>query len=130
MRAVTVRLDLTLRDLQNKFQEERLPWEVCKSFDASAPIGTLVPISKDINLNNIPFSLKLNGEVRQKSNTSEMILNAQECIAYLSTIWTLIPGDIIFTGMPVGLGSLKPGDKITLESPLIGSLNWGIQNLT
>lgn len=102
---VTIGVDFTARDLQNKQKEQGLPWEISKSFDNSAVVGTFV--SKD-NLKNtfqeVDFSLYKDGECVQKANVGEMIHSVDQIIAYASTFFTLKIGDLIFTGTPAGVG--------------------------
>lgn len=124
---VTLGLDLTLRDIQKNLKLKRLPWERAKSFEQSAPLGVFKK-HKGIDLGNLPFSCAVNGRLRQKGNTREMIFPIPKLIHILSGWWTLKPGDIIFTGTPAGVGPLKPGDKIRVESPRIGSFSWNLSN--
>jgi 2-keto-4-pentenoate hydratase/2-oxohepta-3-ene-1,7-dioic acid hydratase in catechol pathway len=121
---ITLGLDLTLRDVQNELRREGLPWELCKGFDQSAPLGAFVPRAVSMNLRNIPFSCSVNGVVRQRANTGEMLFPIATIIRYLSGWWELKPGDIVFTGTPSGIGLLRSGDKITIESERIGRFSW------
>lgn len=106
-------VDFTARDLQNNFKAKGLPWEICKGFDYSAPISHQF-ISKEEfeNLKNIRFYLKKNGIVVQKGNSAEMIYSFDRIIAEASKYFTLKIGDLIFTGTPVGVGSVAPGDHL------------------
>ncbi|MBC8284838.1 MAG: fumarylacetoacetate hydrolase family protein [Nitrospinae bacterium] len=122
---ITLGLDLTLRDIQKKLKLEGLPWERAKSFEQSAPLGVFKKY-QDIDLENLPFSCSVNGKLRQKGNTGEMIFPIAKLVHILSGWWTLRPGDIIFTGTPAGVGPLQPGDKIVVESPKIGSFSWSL----
>lgn len=124
---ITLGLDLTLRDVQKKLKTAGLPWERSKSFEQSAPLGIFKKYHPEkIDLENLPFSCSVNGHRRQKGNTGEMIFSISNLIQTLSNWWTLKPGDIIFTGTPAGVGPLKPGDRIEVESPVIGSFSWNI----
>ena len=87
-----------------------LPWEISKSFDNSALIGEWIPYDDKIDLNNINFSLKKNGKIVQKSNSSKMIWKITELIHYASKYFTIKIGDIMFTGTPEGVGKVKIGD--------------------
>ncbi len=113
-----VALDMTLRDLQNSAKKEGQPWAVCKGFDTSAPISELIP-AEDIK---DPYSLTIrccvNGSEKQRSSTGKMILKIDYIIHYLSSIFTLERGDLIFTGTPEGVGEAKAGDII--EAELVG----------
>lgn len=124
---VTLGLDLTLRDVQNKLKKGGLPWELSKSFEQSAPIGRFKAYDPDsIDLENLPFSCHVNGGLRQNGNTRDMIFPVKNLIQTLSGWWTLRPGDIIFTGTPSGVGPLNPGDQVKIESPAIGSFSWNV----
>lgn len=124
---VTLGLDLTLRDVQNELKSKGLPWELCKAFDQSAPIGNFLPYGKDsIDLENIPIQCTVNGILRQNGNSRDMIFPIKTLIGYLSRWWTLKPGDLIYTGTPSGVGLLRSGDKITIGSEPIGEFSWVI----
>lgn len=125
--AVTLGVDLTLRDLQKQAKEKGLPWEPAKSFEQSAPLGeflTYDPLS--INLNDLNFSCRINGEERQNGNTSDMLFSFESLIVYLSNIWTLRPGDMIYTGTPSGVGPLQTGDVIEVENAQMGAFSWNL----
>ena len=122
---ITLGLDLTLRDVQKKLKMAGLPWELSKSFEQSAPLGIFKRFNpKEIDIKNLNFSCSVNGNLRQKGNTQEMIFSISNLIHILSNWWTLKSGDIVFTGTPAGVGPLKPGDKVEVESPMIGSFFW------
>jgi 2-keto-4-pentenoate hydratase/2-oxohepta-3-ene-1,7-dioic acid hydratase in catechol pathway len=119
---VTVGIDLTARDLQNKLSRAGLPWEISKCFDGAAPLGKFVPVSSIKNINDIEFSLQINGRVVQQSSTSDMIFSLSEIIAYVSRFFTLKTGDLIFTGTPSGVGVIKKNDHLVAfleEKPLL-----------
>ena len=125
--AVTLGVDLTLRDLQKAAKQEGLPWEQAKSFEQSAPLGKFLPYDPEsINLKDLNFICKINGEVRQDGNTKDMLFSFERLIADLSKIWILRPGDMIYTGTPSGVGPLKIGDSIEVENDQIGSFAWTI----
>jgi 2-keto-4-pentenoate hydratase/2-oxohepta-3-ene-1,7-dioic acid hydratase in catechol pathway len=124
--SLTIGLDLTLRDVQNKLREKGQPWEIAKAFDQSAPMGTFIPYEESIDLNNISFGCKVNGAQRQKRNSGNLVFSIGMLLVELSKIWTLYPGDLMYTGTPSGVGSLKAGDTIEIESDLIGSFSWSI----
>jgi len=105
-------IDFTARDLQRKFKTEGLPWELCKGFDNSAPISEFLPKENFADLNNLSFSLQINGETVQHGNTKDMIFKIDALIAYISRFFTLKVGDIIFTGTPAGVGPVKINDHI------------------
>lgn len=107
---IGIGLDLTARDLQSECKKKGLPWEIAKAFDNSAPLGSFKNISEFEDLNNINFSLKINGEQRQVGNSADMIFNFNQIISYLSQFVTLKLGDLIFTGTPAGVGPIKIDD--------------------
>lgn len=109
---ITVGLDFTARDLQQKQKSKGLPWEIAKAFDASAAVGRFLPITPDMRLNNLDFRLDINDQVVQKGNTGDMIFNINKIIEYVSKFFTLNIGDLIFTGTPAGVGSLNVYDKL------------------
>jgi fumarylpyruvate hydrolase len=105
-----VGLDMTRRDLQGEAKKMGRPWDTGKGFDASAPCSAVVPASKIGHPNKGAIWLKVNGEKRQSSDLSQLIWNIPEMIAYLSTLFTLAPGDLIFSGTPAGVAAVKRGD--------------------
>ncbi len=109
---VTVGIDFTARDLQRRQKERGLPWEIAKSFDNSAAIGTFVPISDFEDISNLDFHLDINGKTVQRGNTSDMIYTVDKIISYISRFFTLKMGDILFTGTPVGVGSVVINDHL------------------
>ncbi len=109
---ITVGIDFTARDIQQKQKEKGLPWEPAKAFDHSAPIGDLIPLSDFPDKKNIPFHLNINGKTVQSGNSSLMIHSFSEIISYVSRFITLRKGDFIYTGTPKGVGPVKPGDKL------------------
>lgn len=111
VRAYAVGLDMTARDLQAAAKKKGLPWTVAKGFDTFAPLGPLVP-ADGIDAGNLEIRLEVNGAVRQQGNTSLMIFPLPDLIAYLSTVFRLMPGDLIYTGTPEGVGPVSPGDRL------------------
>lgn len=108
---IGVGIDFTARDIQARCKEKGLPWEKAKGFNGSAPISQFLPKEK-FDLNNLDFSLKQNGELRQKGNTSLMLWDFDEIISYVSQFFTLKKGDIIFSGTPAGVGPIVVGDVL------------------
>lgn len=107
-----VGIDLTRRDLQAEAKRSGRPWDLAKSFDESAPLGTIVP-RKRIKLNSkSSISLSVNGLNRQLGTLGEMIWNVDEIIQVLSSFYRLQAGDLIFMGTPSGVGPLLPGDAV------------------
>jgi len=105
-----VALDITARDIQDEEKKYSLPWTVAKGFDTFAPISDVVLKDKILNPNNLDLSLKLNGEIKQNSNTKYMTYSVEKIIEFISGIMTLEKGDLIMTGTPEGVGQIKPGD--------------------
>lgn len=109
---VTVGIDFTARDWQRRLRAQGLPWELCKSFDNSAVIGTFIPLSEAGNVNALSFHLDLNGKTVQEGHTQEMLFSVDRIIAYVSRFFTLKIGDLIFTGTPAGVGPVHIGDRL------------------
>jgi len=107
-----VGLDLTRRDLQSEAKKLGRPWDLGKGFDQSAPLTTLHPVGKVGHPEGNAIWLKVNGELRQHSNTKHLIWAIAEQIAFLSRYVELKAGDLIFTGTPEGVGPVKPGDLL------------------
>jgi 2-keto-4-pentenoate hydratase/2-oxohepta-3-ene-1,7-dioic acid hydratase in catechol pathway len=105
-------VDFTARDLQRKLKAEGKPWEISKAFDNSAVIGNFLPVETLGNVQDIRFRLDLNETTVQNGHSAEMIFPIDELIAYVSRFFTLKIGDILFTGTPAGVGTVKPGDKL------------------
>ena len=124
--AITVGLDLTLRDVQEDLKKKGLPWEIAKAFEQSAPLGEFIPYHQSLDLKNISFGCKVNGIERQRGNTGEMIFSFERLLVELSKIWVLRPGDLIYTGTPSGVGPLVIGDTIEIKADSIGSFSWSI----
>lgn len=110
-----VGIDVTLRDIQNKAKNAGEPWAVSKGFVTSAPVSEIIPKSEVREVKSFDLELSVNGEIKQKSNTSYMERTVEELISYLSNVFTLRAGDAIFTGTPEGVGQIKKGDKLLAE---------------
>lgn len=104
-------VDFTARDLQSKAKEKGHPWEIAKGFNGSAPVSTFIS-KQDFDVKNINFKLQKNGQEVQVGNTSLMIWDIDEIIAYVSRFILLKIGDLIFTGTPKGVGQVKIGDRL------------------
>jgi 2-keto-4-pentenoate hydratase/2-oxohepta-3-ene-1,7-dioic acid hydratase in catechol pathway len=107
-----VGIDVTARDIQQKAKENGRPWSVAKGFDTFAPLGSFVPADNIDDPQDIDLQISVNEEQRQSDNTKLMIFPVPELISYLSTIFTLQPGDLIFTGTPKGVSPIISGDHI------------------
>ena len=121
---VTLGIDLTLRDLQSKLKQAGQPWELAKSFDGSAAIGRFTSWPAEFDFQNLEMRCTVNGVLRQQGNTRDMLFPVAEIISFLSRHWRLLPGDLIYTGTPAGVGPLVPGDTIMLEATGLGPFGW------
>lgn len=110
--AVTVGIDFTARDLQRKFREEGHPWELCKGFDSSAAIGAFVPVDRFKDIQQLNFSLQIDGKEVQAGCTADMLFKVDDIIAYVSQFVTLKIGDLLFTGTPAGVGPVHTGQHL------------------
>lgn len=105
-------IDVTARDLQQKAKEKGHPWTIAKGFDTFTPISRFITPSQVGDPHDLNLKLEVNGEVRQDGSTADMIFPIESLVAYLSTIFTLSPGDLIFTGTPAGVSRVNAGDEI------------------
>ena len=112
---VGVALDLTLRDVQQKLKDKGQPWERAKAFDGACPVSSFTPLGGSAELDNLDFSLTINGEVRQQGNSKMMMRDALSLLCAISEVFTLQPGDIVLTGTPKGVGPLHQGDNLQLK---------------
>ena len=117
-----VGLDMTRRDLQMKMREAGRPWEIGKGFDSSAPIAPLCTMANVGEITGGAIKLEVDGQVRQNSDITHLIWSVNEVIANLSTLFTLQPGDLIFTGTPEGVGAVKPGQTLKVSIDKLPSL--------
>jgi 2-keto-4-pentenoate hydratase/2-oxohepta-3-ene-1,7-dioic acid hydratase in catechol pathway len=109
--------DVTLRDLQRMDDQ----WARAKGFDGSCPLGPWV--ETELDPNDIRLETRLNGEIVQAAQTSDMVFGIAELIEYITEFMTLLPGDVLLTGTPEGVGRLAPGDVIEVEVEGVGSLS-------
>ena len=107
-----VGLDMTRRDLQGEAKKMGRPWDTGKAFDESAPCSNLVPVSQCGHPAKGLINLKVNGVIKQEGDLAMMIWNVPDTIAYLSTLFALEPGDLIFSGTPAGVAAVKKGDVL------------------
>ena len=117
-----VAIDLTLRDVQAELKKKGLPWDIAKGFDTACPLSTFTPADRVADPQALEVRLSVNGQQRQNGSTSLMIHPVREIIAYLSTIFTLEPGDLILTGTPAGVGPIVSGDRLSAEIPGVARL--------
>ena len=116
-----VGLDMTRRDLQRALAKAGQPWENGKSFDQSAPCGEIVPVALCGHPARGALTLTVNGQPRQRTDLSQLIWSVPEIIAQLSRLYRLMPGDLIYTGTPDGVGPLQPGDTIEASIEAVGT---------
>lgn len=109
---ISVGLDFTARDIQQKQKEKGLPWEPAKAFDHSSPVGEFIKLETLKNKDEITFHLELNGKIVQKGTDALMIFPIAKIISYVSGFITLKKGDLIYTGTPSGVGPIKSGDLL------------------
>ncbi|MFT6528895.1 MAG: 2-keto-4-pentenoate hydratase/2-oxohepta-3-ene-1,7-dioic acid hydratase in catechol pathway [Psychrosphaera sp.] len=107
-------LDLTLRTVQSKLKQQGRPWELAKGFDGACPISPFINKSEITSPQNSDLVLTVNQQIRQNGNSKDMIRPINELIAQMSQHFTLMPGDVVLTGTPAGVGPLKNSDQLTL----------------
>ena len=105
-------LDMTRRDLQNVAKETRRPWDTGKSFAQAAPIGVIVPAARGGHRSRGAITLDVNGTRRQTGDLADMIWDTAHMIAFLSQLYELLPGDLIYTGTPSGVAAVDVGDRL------------------
>lgn len=110
--AVTVGIDFTARELQQKLREKGRPWDLCKGFDGSAAIGEWVDMDKFRDIQAIHFHLDINGKTVQEGCTSDMMYKVDEIISFISQYFTLKTGDILYTGTPAGVSPVHIDDHL------------------
>lgn len=108
-------LDLTLRDVQAKLKQLGRPWEVAKGFDGACPLSQFVAKDAIMHPQQLDFRLLVNGELRQQGNSANMIRGIGQVISEMSQYFTLLPGDVVLTGTPAGVGPLHAGDSLQLH---------------
>lgn len=113
-------LDLTLRELQSELKQKGHPWEMAKAFDGSCPLSPFVAPEQIADIDDCEYRLLLNDQPQQHGQTRNMITKVGALLAYCSRYFTLMPGDVVLTGTPAGVGKLTRGDRLelTLESCL------------
>jgi len=119
----SISLDITARSMQKIDRSSNLPWFRSKSFDTFGPIGPRIASCDEIrDPHTLKIELKVNGEIKQSSNTRHLLFKIPELLGYLSNHFTLESGDIIATGTPVGVGPIKPEDVLEASIEKIGKL--------
>jgi 2-keto-4-pentenoate hydratase/2-oxohepta-3-ene-1,7-dioic acid hydratase in catechol pathway len=110
--AYALGLDLTARDLQAQAKASKGPWSIAKGFDTFAPLGPLLPADALGDPQSVEIALAINGETRQRGTTGDMIFSVARIVSFLSSVFTLEPGDLIYTGTPEGVGPVRDGDTL------------------
>lgn len=123
----SILIDVTARDIQAQAKKSGKPWTIAKGYDTFAPMSSMVPKADVNDPHDLDIWLKVNGEYRQKSNTSFLLFKIPEIIASISRVMTLKSGDIIATGTPEGVSQIVSGDKIEAGIDRIGTLNIGVR---
>jgi fumarylpyruvate hydrolase len=117
-----VGLDMTRRDLQSDMREKKRPWDIGKSFAQAAPIGPIHPASAAGQLARGKIWLDVNGQRRQEGDLADMIWDVPHTLAFLSQYYELLPGDLVFTGTPAGVGAVVAGDRLNGGIDGLGTL--------
>ncbi len=121
-----VGLDMTRRDLQNEMREKKRPWDIGKSFAQAAPIGELHPAFRVGHPSRGAIWLDIDGQRRQQGDLADMIWDVAHTVHFLSQYYEVLPGDLIFTGTPAGVGPVKPGDRLDGGIDGLGTLSISI----
>ncbi|KAF7772393.1 hypothetical protein PCIT_a2456 [Pseudoalteromonas citrea] len=108
-------LDFTLRNVQTRLKSQGLPWERAKAYDGSCALTPFTPVTKHHKLRDSEYRFWINGELKQRGDTSLMINSIEELMANITQVFSLYPGDIVMTGTPAGVGALTHGDKLQLQ---------------
>ena len=122
----TIAVDITCRDIQEQCKKERSPWTMAKCLDTFCPVGNFVP-SSEIDPFNTEVMLKLNNELKQSGNSKDMIFNVPSLLEYINRHITLLPGDLVLTGTPEGVGPLARGDEIYVAIPNVTEATFHVE---
>lgn len=120
-------IDVTARDVQSAAKERRHPWSVAKGFDTFAPLGAITPAAEVSDPQNMEIRLTVNGEDRQRGHTRDMIFSVADLVAYCSQIFTLEPGDLIYTGTPEGVGPIADGHRLEATADGLSPLRLSVR---
>jgi len=115
-------LDMTRRDLQSAAKEKQRPWDIGKDVEQSAVLGEIAPASEIGHPDRGRIELRVNGQVKQSADVSDLIHGVPAVIAHLSGYYHLRPGDLIYTGTPEGVGAVKPGDRLEGSIEGVGTI--------
>ncbi|HEX9950893.1 MAG TPA: fumarylacetoacetate hydrolase family protein [Rubricoccaceae bacterium] len=122
--AYALGLDLTARDLQAEAKAAKGPWSIAKGFDTFAPLGPLLDAAQVPDPQALRITLTINGETRQDGTTADMLSSVARLVAFVSSVFTLEPGDLLYTGTPAGVGPVRAGDR------LVATGSHGLPSLT
>jgi 2-keto-4-pentenoate hydratase/2-oxohepta-3-ene-1,7-dioic acid hydratase in catechol pathway len=112
--AITLGLDLTLRDLQDKLKAKGHPWERAKAFDGACMLGDWVEVAEISAWDQVEYTLEINDELRQHGNTALLIFSIAQLLQDISHVFTLQPGDVVMTGTPAGVAALQANDQLRM----------------
>jgi 2-keto-4-pentenoate hydratase/2-oxohepta-3-ene-1,7-dioic acid hydratase in catechol pathway len=121
-----IALDLTLRDLQTFAKEHGLPWAIAKGFDGSCPVSGFIPIEAVPDIQALEIELYVNRVLKQHGSTRDMIFPVAYLLEFITSIFTLEPGDIILTGTPSGVGPIAAGDRLEARITAVGSMAFNV----
>ena len=125
-------LDLTLRGLQSQLKAKGHPWELAKAFDGSCPLSPFVEPQRIGDLQDCHYYLEIDGELRQHGHSAQMLTPVLTLISHISHHFTLLPGDVVLTGTPAGVGVLETGMQLKLQLAQLlepGNLSLGLNSL-
>lgn len=108
-------LDLTLREVQSRLKEKGHPWEIAKSFDGACPLSPFLRLNGPLDWSSLNFSLDIDDERRQTGDTADLLFPVPELLAEMSRHFTLLPGDVVLTGTPAGVGRLPRGARLHFD---------------
>jgi 2-keto-4-pentenoate hydratase/2-oxohepta-3-ene-1,7-dioic acid hydratase in catechol pathway len=115
LEAIGLGLDLTRRSKQSELKKAGLPWTVSKSFSGSAVVSPMKKLDSTFDLDDIEFDLRVNGELRQHGHTDMMLFNVSHQLRHINSMAPLLPGDLLFTGTPAGVGEMRQGDHFRMS---------------
>lgn len=121
-----VGIDVTLRDVQAEAMKNGMPWLLCKGFKTSAPVSKVIPASSFKDIYGLTINLYVNGDLKQTGNTGDLIFRMDRIVEYMSPLFDLEEGDIIFTGTPDGVGPIKRGDTVRAEIKDVVEIECGV----
>lgn len=122
-------IDMTARDLQAEAKRSGLPWSVAKGFDTFAPLGAFTSARDIPDPRRLDISLRVNGAMRQQGSVSGMLFGVDELVAYASSIFTLMPGDLVYTGTPEGVAAVEDGDRLVARGTDLQDLRVDVRRL-